>query len=61
MFLFSDHLGMTKDAGFVDNILYLLLEDPRPEDAERTAPSEVPLDLGNSLVLDHLTPSLVDS
>ena len=29
MFLFSDHLGMTKDPGFADNILYLLLEDPR--------------------------------
>ena len=29
MFLFSDHLGMTKDPGFSDNVLYLLLEDPR--------------------------------
>ena len=29
MFLFSGHLGMTKDPGFSDNILYLLLEHPR--------------------------------
>jgi hypothetical protein len=26
---FSDHLGMTKDPAFVDNILYFLLESPR--------------------------------
>jgi len=29
MFLFSDHLGMTRDPVFVDNVLYLLLEAPR--------------------------------
>jgi hypothetical protein len=29
MFLFTDHLGMTKDPAFTDNVLYLLLEDPR--------------------------------
>ncbi len=29
MFLFSDHLGMTKDPAFTDNVLYLLLDDPR--------------------------------
>jgi hypothetical protein len=29
MFLFSDHLGLTKDPAFTDNVLYLLLEDPR--------------------------------
>lgn len=28
-FLSADHLGMTKDPAFVDNLLYLLLEDPR--------------------------------
>lgn len=28
-FLSSDHLGMTKDPVFIDNLLYLLLEDPR--------------------------------
>ena len=28
-FMFSDHLGMTKDPNFSDNILYLLLEDQR--------------------------------
>ena len=28
-FLFSDHLGMTRDPGFTDNVLYILLEDPR--------------------------------
>ncbi|MEE8139083.1 MAG: hypothetical protein V3T81_09495 [Thermoanaerobaculia bacterium] len=27
-FLFSDHLGMTKDLAFSDNVLYLLLEHP---------------------------------
>lgn len=29
MFLFSDHLGLTKDPAFTDNILYILLEQPR--------------------------------
>ena len=29
VFLFSDHLGLTTDPGFTDNVLYLLLEDPR--------------------------------
>jgi hypothetical protein len=28
-FLFSDHLGLTRDAGFSDNVLYVLLEDAR--------------------------------
>jgi pimeloyl-ACP methyl ester carboxylesterase len=28
-FLFTDHLGLTRDAAFADNVLYLLLEDPR--------------------------------
>ncbi len=28
-FLFSDHLGLTKDPAFADNVLYLLLEAPR--------------------------------
>ncbi|MEM6455847.1 MAG: hypothetical protein AAF772_12185, partial [Acidobacteriota bacterium] len=28
-FLFSDHLGLTTDPAFTDNVLYLLLEDPR--------------------------------
>jgi len=27
-FLFSDHLGLTKDPAFSDNVLYLLLEEP---------------------------------
>ena len=31
LFIFSDHLGMTKDPAFVDNILYFLLESPRTE------------------------------
>ncbi len=26
MFIFNDHLGMTKDPVFTDNILYILLE-----------------------------------
>jgi hypothetical protein len=28
-FLFTDHLGLTKDPAFTDNVLYLLLEAPR--------------------------------
>lgn len=28
LFLFSDHLGLTRDPVFTDNVLYLLLEDP---------------------------------
>jgi hypothetical protein len=28
LFLFSDHLGLTKDPVFTDNILYLMLEEP---------------------------------
>ena len=27
-FLFSDHIGLTKDPAFTDNVLYLLLEAP---------------------------------
>ncbi len=29
-FLFSDHLGLTEDPAFADNVLFLLLEQPRP-------------------------------
>ena len=29
LFLFSDHLGLTQDEAFADNVLYWLLEDPR--------------------------------
>jgi pimeloyl-ACP methyl ester carboxylesterase len=28
-FLFADHLGMTREPVFIDNVLYLMLEDPR--------------------------------
>lgn len=28
-FLFSDHLGLTEDPAFADNVLFLLLEQPR--------------------------------
>ena len=28
-FLFTDHLGLTKDPAFTDNVLYLLLESPK--------------------------------
>ncbi len=30
MFLFTNHLGLTKDPMFTDNVLHWLLEDPRP-------------------------------
>ena len=29
LFLFEDHLGLTRDPTFTDNLLYWLLEDPR--------------------------------
>jgi len=29
LFLFTDHLQMTKDPAFADNVRYCLLEDPR--------------------------------
>ncbi|MEM6551534.1 MAG: hypothetical protein AAF750_05345 [Planctomycetota bacterium] len=29
-FLFTDHLGLTRDPGFTDNVLYLLLDAPPP-------------------------------
>ncbi len=29
MFLFSDHIGLTQDPAFADNVLYWLLEEPR--------------------------------
>jgi hypothetical protein len=29
LFVFSDHLGITKDPAFTDNLLYFLLESPR--------------------------------
>ncbi len=28
-FLFTDHLGLTRDPAFTDNVLYILLEEPR--------------------------------
>ncbi len=31
LFLFSDHLGITEDPAFIDNLLYFLLESPRME------------------------------
>lgn len=34
-FLFTDHIGLTRDAAFVDNVLYMLLEDPRSWAATR--------------------------
>lgn len=33
-FLFADHLALTRDPAFTDNILYRLLESPRPKPAE---------------------------
>lgn len=29
LFIFSDHLGLTRDPAFTDNVLYFLLESPR--------------------------------
>ena len=38
-FLFSNHLGMTRDPVFTDNVLYLLLEAPSgPIPAEPVTP-----------------------
>ncbi len=41
-FLFSDHLGMTKDPAFTDNLLYILLEEPTPERLEAEGLRELP-------------------
>ena len=30
-FLFTNHIGLTRDAAFTDNVLFLLLEDPRED------------------------------
>ena len=35
LFLFSDHLGLTQDDAFADNVLYWLLEDPRTRMTQR--------------------------
>ena len=35
LFLFTDHLGLTRDPAFVDNALHLLLEDSRRRSVER--------------------------
>lgn len=34
-FLSTDHIGLTKDAAFTDNVLFLLLEQPRHMTEER--------------------------
>ncbi|MEM9662190.1 MAG: hypothetical protein AAF937_07755 [Planctomycetota bacterium] len=34
-FVFTDHIGLTRDAAFSDNVLYMLLEDPRTWAATR--------------------------
>lgn len=34
LFLFTDHLGLTRDPAFIDNVLYILLEEPRPGPAD---------------------------
>lgn len=34
-FIFADHLGLTRDAAFTDNLLYLLLEAPRRDGPTR--------------------------
>lgn len=39
-FLSGDHLGMTNDASFVDNLLYLLLEAPGPDGADTVSGGE---------------------
>ena len=39
-FLFSDHLALTQDLGFTDNILFRLLDSPRPGGPGNAAPSQ---------------------
>ena len=41
-FLIGDHFGITRDAAFTDNALYLLLEDPT-----KSSPSRVVTPLKN--------------
>lgn len=37
-FLFDDHFGLTRDAEFTDNALYLLLEDPTKNSPTQVVP-----------------------
>ena len=37
-FLFDDHFGLTRDAEFTDNALYLLLEDPTKNSPTHSVP-----------------------
>ena len=39
-FLFGDHFELTRDAGFTDNALFLLLEDPSKSSPARAVNSE---------------------
>ncbi|MEM7683066.1 MAG: hypothetical protein AAF288_14020 [Planctomycetota bacterium] len=41
-FMFTDHLGLTSEARFADNVLYLLLEAPRPGRGQLGAPAASP-------------------
>ncbi|MFQ5991553.1 MAG: esterase/lipase family protein [Nitrospiraceae bacterium] len=38
LFLFSDHLEITEDPAFIDNVLYFLLESPRAGDSGKATP-----------------------
>jgi len=38
LFLFRDHLGLTQDPAFIDNLLYLLLEEPRRRPDQGSSP-----------------------
>ncbi len=41
-FLFSDHLGMTRDPAFTDNLLFVLLEEPGRGRGKASAPAREP-------------------
>jgi hypothetical protein len=39
-FLFTDHLALTSNPTFTDNVLYALLEEPRPTTVRRSIGGE---------------------
>lgn len=42
LFLFQDHIGLTRDEEFTDNVLYLLLEQPRSTPTPPTPTASLP-------------------
>jgi len=47
-FVFGDHLGMTRDPSFTDNVLYRLLDAPRPGQPQMPTTTEAPQPPGST-------------